>query len=127
MEKSIAKKYLIIFIHMSIGWMLCGATIGIGRSITSMDNTIIIHVLAVPIFFSVISYIYFTKFHYTRPFITALVFMLFAMFMDAAIVAPVFEKSYEMFTSVIGTWVPFALIFMSTFVTGTLGTSLRSR
>ncbi len=38
--------------------------------------------------------------------------------MDAGLVAPVFEKSYDMFRSLIGTWIPFILIFISTYLTG---------
>jgi hypothetical protein len=36
------------------------------------------------------------------------------------LVAPVFEKSFAMFESVLGTWMPFALIFIATLVTGLL-------
>jgi len=38
--------------------------------------------------------------------------------MDAGLVAPVFEKSYQVFMSALGTWIPFALIFVSTYITG---------
>jgi hypothetical protein len=118
MNDSGIKKTGIILIHMLTGWALCGATIGIGRSITSMDNTLIIHAIAVPVIFSTISLIYFKFFHYTRPFITALMFMLFAVFMDAVVIAPFVEKSFVMFQSILGTWIPFLLIFISTLLTG---------
>jgi hypothetical protein len=108
----------IMFIHMFTGWALCGAAIGIGRTFTSMENTLIIHAIAVPILFSAISFIYFRFFHYTRPFVTALIFMLFAMFMDAVVIAPFVEKNYAMFQSILGTWIPFFLIFISSFMTG---------
>jgi hypothetical protein len=47
-------------------------------------------------------------------------FFAFAIFADAGLVAPVFEKSYAMFASVWGTWVPLASIFLAAFVAGTL-------
>jgi hypothetical protein len=31
---------------------------------------------------------------------------------------PVFEKSFVMFKSLFGTWIPFGLIFLSTYLTG---------
>jgi hypothetical protein len=39
--------------------------------------------------------------------------------MDLTVVATLIEKSYEMFTSLIGTWIPFGLMFLSTYFVGT--------
>jgi hypothetical protein len=36
----------------------------------------------------------------------------------ALVVAPLFERSFAMFASVLGTWIPFALIFLSTYLVG---------
>ena len=33
--------------------------------------------------------------------------------LDALVVAPLFERSFAMFRSVIGTWLPFATIFLA--------------
>jgi hypothetical protein len=118
MDKLTPKKVVIVLIHSFIIGVLCGATIGIGRSITTMESTLIIHVIAAPIFAALISLFYYRKFNYTTPLQTAGIFLLFIMAMDAGLVAPVFEKSYEMFKSVLGTWIPFAVIFSSTYVTG---------
>jgi hypothetical protein len=118
MDKLTPKKVVIVLIHSFIIGVLCGATIGIGRSITTIELTLIIHVIAAPIFAALISLFYYRKFNYTTPLQTAGIFLLFIMAMDAGLVAPVFEKSYEMFKSVLGTWIPFAVIFSSTYVTG---------
>lgn len=115
-----AKKVLILLLHAFIGWVLCGATIGIGRAVTTMEATLIIHLVAAPVFFSILSLNYFSKFSYTKPFATAILFIGFVILMDAGLVAPVFEKSYEMFRSPMGTWIPFILIFLSTYLTGLL-------
>jgi proline iminopeptidase len=40
--------------------------------------------------------------------------------MDLLVVAPFFEKSFAMFTSVAGTWIPFGLIFLGSLATGIL-------
>jgi hypothetical protein len=56
-----------VFSHAFVGWVLCGATIGFGMATMSMQNTLIIHAIAAPIYFALISVIYFTKFNYTTP------------------------------------------------------------
>jgi hypothetical protein len=114
------KKIFIIIVHALIGWGICGAIIGIGRNITSMDNTLIIHAIGAPLVFAIISFIYHKIFNYTKPIQTALIFMGFAMLLDAGLVAPFIEKSFDMFKSIIGTWIPFACIFLTTCVVGEL-------
>lgn len=116
------RKIAIILITGLIGWGLCGATIGIGRSVTTMENTLIIHAIAAPVIFGLLSWLYFARFHYTTPLQTAFIFLGIVMLMDAGVIAPFAEKSYAMFSSLLGTWIPFGLIFASTYVTGRLVT-----
>ncbi len=118
MDKEKTKKWVVILTLAFVGWALCGSIIGIGRSITSMENTLIAHAIGGPIIFAVISLIYFKRFDYTTPIQTATIFVLFIVFMDVFVVALLVEKSFEMFTSIIGTWIPWALIFASTYLTG---------
>jgi hypothetical protein len=115
----ILKKILIVFVHAFIGWALCGASIAIGQAFTSMENTLIIHAIASPIVFIILSFIYFTKFNHTSPFKTAFIFLHFSVFMDIFVVATIIEKNYAMFRSPIGTWIPLTLIFIVTFAVGT--------
>jgi len=118
MTKLNFKKIIIVLIHAFIVWTLCGATIAVGRSITTIELTLIIHAIGAPIFASIVAVLYYKKFNYTSPFWTAFIFLLFIIAMDAGLVAPVFEKSYRMFRSILGTWIPFSLICMSTYITG---------
>jgi hypothetical protein len=98
---------------------------GIGMAVTSLENALIVHALAAPIFFAGVSLVYFRKFNYTTPVQTALIFIAFVMVMDFFVVALLINRSFEMFTSLLGTWIPFALIFISTWLTGTLATKSR--
>jgi hypothetical protein len=116
------KKGLIVLAHAFIGWALCGATMGVGSAVTSVENALIIHAVLAPVFFAVVTLVYQKKFHYTSPLATAVIFVMFVTVMDAGLVAPVFEKSFEMFASVLGTWLPFLLIFLATYVTGIIAT-----
>ena len=114
------KKILIILVHAFIGWMLCAATMGIGMATLSLNTALIVHAIGAPIFFTVVSLVYFNKFNFTSPIRTALFFVSFVILVDFFLVALVINKSLDMFTSPLGTWIPFALIFSSTYITGLL-------
>ncbi len=111
-------KILIILAHAFVGWMLCAATMGIGMAITTLNTALVIHAIAAPIFFCGISLIYFRKFNYTTPLQTAVCFLAFVVAMDFFVVAMLINRSFDMFASPLGTWLPFALIFASTYLTG---------
>ena len=101
-----------------LGWALCGAIMFIGMSVMSIETTLIVHAIGAPIIFSAISLFYFKKFRFTSPLQTAVLFLLIVILMDFFLVALVINKSMEMFQSPLGTWIPFGLIFLSTFLTG---------
>jgi hypothetical protein len=42
----------------------------------------------------------------------------FVIALDALVVAPLIERSYAMFRSFIGTWLPFAAIFLASWAAG---------
>jgi hypothetical protein len=108
----------VILAYPLVGWGICGAVMGIGRAVTTLETTLVIHAIAAPVVFGLLSWSYSTRFGYTNPLQTALIFTGFVITVDALLVAPVFEHSYAMFESIPGTWVPFALIFTSTYVVG---------
>jgi len=112
------QKYFVILIHAFIGWALCGAIMGIGMAVTSIEITLIIHAIGAPIIFIILSLIYFRKFNYTTPLQIAAIFVGFVIFMDVFVVALLINKSFDMFTSILGTWIPIGLIFLSTYLTG---------
>ena len=69
------KKLLIIFAHAFIGWSLCAATMGIDMATTSLQNILIIHAIGAPIFFPIVSLVYFKNFGYTSRLQTAMLFI----------------------------------------------------
>jgi hypothetical protein len=109
---------LTILAHAFIGWALCAATMGIGMATTSLQNTLIAHAMGAPIFFTIVSLFYFKRFNYTTPLQTALIFVAFVIAVDFLVVALLINRSLDMFASLLGTWIPFALIFASTYLTG---------
>lgn len=116
------RKIGIIGIHAFIGWALCTASMGISMATTTVENALIIHASAAPIIYTLVSLIYFNKFNYTRPLQTGLIFVSFVILMDFFVVAMLVMKSFEMFYSPLGTWIPFTLIFLTTYVIGVLTT-----
>lgn len=112
------RKIIAVLVHAFVGWALCGATMGIGIATTSIENALINHAIAAPIFFIFVSLIYFKKFNYTTPLQTAIIFVGFVITVDFFVVALLINKSLDMFTSLLGTWIPFSLIFTSTYLTG---------
>jgi hypothetical protein len=118
------KKIGIITSHAFVGWVLCAATMGIGMSLTSLRITLILHAIGAPIFFAIVSIVYFSRFNYTTPLQTALIFVGFVISIDFFVVALLINRSLDMFASLLGTWIPFVLIFFSSYVTGLIRKSV---
>jgi len=114
------RAHAVLLLHALAGWILCAAAMGIGMATTSLNTTLIIHAIGAPVFFAVISFVYFSRFNDASPFATAAYFLSFVILVDFFIVALLINRSLEMFTSLLGTWIPFSLIFLSTYVTGNL-------
>ncbi|MEJ2600779.1 MAG: hypothetical protein P8Z00_20780 [Anaerolineales bacterium] len=112
------RNVLTILVHAFVGWALCTATMGIGMATTSIQNTLIAHAIGAPIYFAVVSLNYFKKFNYTTPLQTGLIFVGFVITVDFFLVSLLIYGNLEMFTSLLGTWIPFTLIFISTYLTG---------
>ncbi len=121
-ENMTSKKIFTILIHAFIGWAICAAIMGIGMQLFSMKTTLIIHAIGGPFGFLILSLIYFKKYNYTTPLSTAIIFIGFIIFMDFFLVALLIEKSVDMFKNPLGTWIPFVLIFLTTYLTGVVTT-----
>ena len=112
------RKIVVLVVHAFVGWALCAATMGIGMAVTDLPTALIIHAIGAPIFFAAVSAVYFTRFNYTAPLPTAALFVGLVIAVDFLVVALLINKNLSMFGSLIGTWIPFMLIFVSTFLTG---------
>ena len=118
----------VLLAHAAVGWALCAATMGIGMAVSSLHTALIVHAVAAPLFFVAVTYVYSTRFRYTTALQTAVAFVGFVVAMDFVVVALVINRTLQMFSSVVGTWLPFGLIFTATYLTGLAVTkSVRSR
>jgi len=93
---------------------------GIGLAKTSLRRALIIHASAAPIIFGVISWVYFSYFGDWTPVQTAAIFVAVVITMDFFVVALILQRSLAMFRSILGTWLPFTLIFGCVYVVGSL-------
>ena len=101
-------------------WAFCGALIFAGRQATSMETTLIVHALGAPVGAAFFSWIYFSRFGFTSPLVTAFAFVAVSLALDVFVVALLIERSFDMFRSVLGVWIPQALIFTATWLTGSI-------
>jgi hypothetical protein len=112
------KKMFILLIFGMTGWMLCGAVFYLSNLVFNQYISILIHFILAPFIFYVLAYIYFKNFNLTNPIQTALCFTGIVILFDVSVVALLLEKSFDMFTSLMGTWLPFLFIFLSILLTG---------
>jgi hypothetical protein len=117
-ERATLAKAVIIVLFALIGWAICGAIMGIGPLFLSLQTTLIVHALGATLAFAALSAVYFSRFAFTTPLQTALIFLAIVVGLDVFLVAPVFVGDFGMFASPLGTWIPFALIFAATLLTG---------
>jgi hypothetical protein len=107
-----------VVVFALVGWAVCAATIGIGFSVTTQTTTLIVHAIVAPVVFAGLSFVYFTRFAYTTPLVTAALFLAVVAALDLFVVALFILRSFAMFGSILGTWLPFVLIFVATWATG---------
>ena len=112
------KGVAVVVTHGLVGWVLCGATMGLAMKVTTLKVALILHALAAPVIFAALSLVYFHRLGSWSPLRTAALFLGVVVVMDVIVVALFVERSFEMFESLLGTWLPFFLIFVSTWCTG---------
>lgn len=118
MRDPMPKQTLVIVAFGVLGWALCGAIMFVGMAVTSLRATLIIHAIGAPLIFGAITWFFFGRYDRASPLRLAFSFVLLVVGLDFFIVALVINRSLDMFRSPLGTWIPFVLIFLSTYLTG---------
>lgn len=109
---------LVLPAHAFVSWALCAAAMMIPMALVSDEFALVFHAIAAPIIAGTISWNYYRRFGFTTPLTTALTFVGLVIVVDFFLVALVIERSFEMFTSPLGTWIPFASIFGVVYLVG---------
>ena len=101
-------------------WAACGGIIATGRRLWSLDTTLRVHLIAAPIIAFLVAAAHRALAREFDPLLRAAAITIIVMLLDALVVAPLFERSYAMFKSIIGTWLPFVAIFAAIWAAGVL-------
>lgn len=101
-------------------WGACGSVMAIGRRIWSLDTTLRVHLAAAPVIAFFVSATHKLLFMEFGSLLRAAVLTGLVVVLDVVVVAPIFERSYAMFASLMGTWLPFAAIFLASLAAGML-------
>lgn len=83
-------------------------------------TALVVHALGAPVIFAAITAHLFLRHGGRPPLVVATFFTALVTTLDTLIVAWLIQGNFDMFASVLGTWLPFALIFGSVFLTGSL-------
>jgi hypothetical protein len=91
---------------------------GVSMATLAINAALLAYAAAAPFVSAIFSYIYFKKFNYSSPLITALVIVATVILLDFFLTATIILQDYAMFYIPIGTWIPFALIFTGALLVG---------
>ena len=105
-------------------WAACGGVIALGRKLWSIDTTLRVHLVAAPVLAFLVAVMHKELAPAFDPLLRAAAITIIVILLDALLVAPLFERSYAMFRSVIGTWLPFVAIFAACWAAGVLAARL---
>jgi hypothetical protein len=101
-------------------WGACGSLMAIGPRIWSLDTTLRVHLAAAPVIAFLVSAIHKLVAPEFNSVLRAVVLTALVIILDVALVAPIFQRSYAMFRSFVGNWIPFAAIFLASLAAGIL-------
>ena len=104
-------------------WGACGALIAVGRRLWTLNVALRVHLVAAPIISFVLSAIHRMLAPEFNLVLRAVALTGLVMVLDLVVVAPLLERNYAMFRSSIGTWFPFAAIFLASLAAGLLAPS----
>ncbi len=102
------------------GWIACGLTFAIARAMFGVQAAVVIHLFAAPVIGGTVTHLLWNRPRHPGVAGTAAALAGGAALLDAIVVAPFLERSFEMFASPAGTWIPLALIFAASAATGAL-------
>ena len=101
-------------------WGACGTVMAVGRRLWSLDKTLRVHLIAAPTFGFLVSAVHKLLAPQFGALPRAAAITGVVVTLDVLVVAPLFERSYAMFRSAIGTWLPFLAILLASWAAGIL-------
>lgn len=106
--------------HAVAGWAACGVLMGVLLATVSLTTALVVHAVGAPVIFAAVTAHLYRRSGGGRPMFVAATFTVIVVILDALVVASLIQRSFAMFSSAMGTWVPFGLILVVSFGTGLL-------
>ena len=110
----------LLMVFSLIVWAFCGAIMGIGRSIWSIETTLWVHLFGAAVGAAAASWLYARLSGHFAPVVVAASFVATALFLDVFLVAMVIEGSFAMFRGPMGVWLPMIAVFVAAWGAGRL-------
>ncbi len=107
-----------LLMHAGVGWLLCAVTMAALLQVVSLTAALVLHAIAAPLYFTAVARHYFRAPGARDPLPTAIAFTGVVILLDVVIIAGVVLRSDAMFRSIVGSWLPFLLIFLAVWTTG---------
>jgi menaquinone-dependent protoporphyrinogen oxidase len=104
------------------GWALCALVMSGLLAVSSSGVAMAVHAVAAPVIFTLLATRYFRARGARDPLPTATVWTALVIGLDGLTALAL--RNQEMFTSIVGTWLPFLLIFLAISFTGFLMTTM---
>jgi len=94
-----------------VGWAACGMVFALGRVLFGVEAAVTIHLLAAPLIGATVTFLLWNHPRHPGVLASAATLAGGAALLDAVLVVPFLERSFAMFASPAGTWIPLGLIF----------------
>lgn len=107
-----------------VGWAVCAGALALLLAAASPAAALAVQAVLAPLVFAALAWSYFRVRGAREPLHVAALWTAVFVALDLGVVALAVQRSLRLFTSVAGTWLPFALIFFSVWVTGLLMTMM---
>jgi hypothetical protein len=117
--KGLSVKGVLLLLGLSmLVWLGCMGVMYASMNLFSLGVALVIHAMAAPVIAVVVARFYYTHFHFASPLVTSVFVTVVVILLDVLVVALLIEGSLAIFGSILGTWIPFALIFSATYLVG---------
>lgn len=110
-----------------LGWAACAAVLLASLQVGSLASGALLRAAVAPLVFALVAARYFRLSSAREPLYAALAFTAMVGGLDALVLGGVVLKSFALFTSFSGTWLPLALVLLVTWVTGSVMTTSMNR
>ncbi len=107
-----------LVLHGAVGWAFCAAAMGALSWAMSVGVALLVHLFVAPIVFLFVARRYFRYRGAREPLPVAAAFTATTALLDLVVVAGAIQRDTAMLRSVLGFWLPLALIFAVTYLVG---------